>query len=283
MVKVSVSTLVKAATDESLVTVDWLRTMQVCEHVKAREDGPKEACKAIKNRMFHRNPKVIILSMKVLESCVIHCGKRFHLKLVSKDFLTDYCKLIVLKNLAAPVKKKGLSLLQVWSHAFGHVEGLGAVTVAYDDLKAKGVQFPPLEQDLVAQIAVEEGSAASQNSAKLFADLAAKEQSSNIAVDDDEEEEEEEEEEEVPENPEAMSAMDEEALKMMQEILGAEGGEAPDDMMMMAEMLMDLKEVPPPPSSKRRERNQRSKKQAAQSGSTGAVFASDADFDKAFK
>lgn len=277
--------LVIAATEEDLVTVDWLRTMQVCEQVNLRDEGPKEVIKAFKRRMFHKNPKVIILTMKVLESCVIHCGNRFHLKVAGKEFLPEYVKLLQMKNLAAPVRKKGLSLLQVWSTAFGAKDaGLSPITEAFTNLK-KTMTFPPLEMDLVAQIVMDDSSDAAQNSKKVFADLAAKEAAlgGDPSAADDEDEIVDDGELTMPDMsdlPDDLEPMDDEAMAMMQEILGLE---KKPEFEAMAAMLMDLKELPPPPKSSRRDRKARQKLQAAQPTSTGAAFASDADFDAAFK
>jgi len=255
----------------------------VCEQVNIREEGPKEVIKVFKRRMFDKNPKVIILTMKVLESCVIHCSHRFHVQVASKSFLPEYVKLLKMKGLALPVKKKGLSLLQVWSKAFAKTEGLSAIGEAYSALQKEGVQFPPLEMELVAQIVMDDNSDAAKNSKKVFADLAAKEKALGAAPEKEEEEEEDDGEFSMPDMsdlPEDMEPMDDAAMQMMQEILGME---KKPEFEAMAAMLMDLKELPPPPKSARRDRKARQKLQAAQPTSTGENFASDADFDANLK
>lgn len=150
--------------------------MEICDLVNESEEGPKDAIKAIRKRLTQnagKNYTIVMYTLTVLETCVKNCGKRFHMLASSKDFvqeLVSVCcfnqkvhlklwfvvmqvKLIGPKNdPPTVVQEKVLSLIQAWADAFKHQPELGGVVQVYQDLLAKGIEFPPTDLDSMAPI-----------------------------------------------------------------------------------------------------------------------------------
>ena len=83
-------------------------------------------------------------TLTVLETCVSNCSRRFHVLVTTKDFIQDLVKLIGPKN-NPPIdlQERVLRLIERWADAFRNQPDLGGVVAVYNELKAKGVTFPP--------------------------------------------------------------------------------------------------------------------------------------------
>lgn len=101
-----------------------------------------------------------------------NCGIRFHVKIAQKDFLRDLTAVIQPKvscvrflynnvilncsltqnNPPTIVRERILGLIQYWADAFKSKPELLAVCEVYDQLKADGVEFPPLDLDTLAPV-----------------------------------------------------------------------------------------------------------------------------------
>lgn len=89
----------------------------------------------------------------MLETCVKNCGRRFHLVVSQKDFVQDLFKLIGPKNdPPTAVQEKVLSLIQNWAAAFRSNPEMQGVVQVYNDLKAKGVEFPAADLETMVPI-----------------------------------------------------------------------------------------------------------------------------------
>lgn len=130
--------------------------MEICDLVNETEDGPRDAVRAIKKRLQQnagKNYAVVLYTLTVLETCVKNCGFKFHTLVCSKDFVQELVKLIGPKNdPPTAVQEKVLSLIQCWADAFGNKPELSGVVSVYQDLVAKGIEFPPTNLDTMAPI-----------------------------------------------------------------------------------------------------------------------------------
>lgn len=68
--------------------------MEVCDKINSNPRNTKDYLKAILRRMGHTDPHVVIQALTVLDSCINNCGKTFHLEVASREFETEYKKLL---------------------------------------------------------------------------------------------------------------------------------------------------------------------------------------------
>ena len=138
---------IEAATRPDLESEDWSLNMEICDIINENDDDAKDAARAIKKRLQQieqdRDFTITNRTLTVLETCVSNCSHRFHVLIMTKDFIQDLVKLIGPKN-NPPIElqERVLSLIERWAEAFRSQIDLNGVWSVYQDLKAKGVTFP---------------------------------------------------------------------------------------------------------------------------------------------
>ncbi|XP_043201949.1 TOM1-like protein 2 isoform X4 [Amphibalanus amphitrite] len=137
---------IEEATDPSLASEDWTLNMEICDIINSSEEAAKDAARAIKKRLHHfsgKNYTAVMYTLTVLETCVKNCGRNFHHLICQKDYIQDLIKLIGPKNEPPlAVQEKVLGLVRSWAVTFRGQPDLNGVAAVYDELLAKGVQFP---------------------------------------------------------------------------------------------------------------------------------------------
>lgn len=139
---------IETATRPELESEDWALNMEICDIINESDDDAKDAVRAIKKRLQQieqdRNFTITNRTLTVLETCVSNCSHRFHVHVMTKDFIQDLVKLIGPKN-NPPIdlQERVLRLIERWAEAFRSQPDLAGVVAVYNDLKAKGVTFPP--------------------------------------------------------------------------------------------------------------------------------------------
>ncbi|KAL1129214.1 hypothetical protein AAG570_013743 [Ranatra chinensis] len=142
--------------------------MEICDIINETEDGPKDAIKAIRKRLQQaagKNYTIVMYTLTVLETCVKNCGKKFHVLVCSKEFISELVKLIgnelfFMKNSVpgpkneppTAVQDKILSLIQSWADAFYQQSEMAGVMQVYQELRLKGIEFPMTDLDSMAPI-----------------------------------------------------------------------------------------------------------------------------------
>ncbi|KAK3578005.1 hypothetical protein CHS0354_037387 [Potamilus streckersoni] len=151
-----VGQLIEKATDGSQASENWAVYMEVCDVINETDDGPKDAVKAFKKRLSQnigKNHTAVLYTLTCLETCVKNCGKRFHLHVITKDFLGELIKVIGPKyDPPQAVQEKVLSMIQTWADAFRGSSDLKEIEKVYQDLKAKGIEFPMTDLDHMVPI-----------------------------------------------------------------------------------------------------------------------------------
>uniref|UniRef100_A0A0N5AD66 VHS domain-containing protein n=1 Tax=Syphacia muris TaxID=451379 RepID=A0A0N5AD66_9BILA len=148
---------IEMATDATkLTTENWGLNMEICDYINNTTDGGRDAIRAIKKRLHTqmcKNNAIVCYALTVLETCVKNCDHRFHELVMSKDFVNELVKLIGPKfDAPQAIQERILSLIQSWNDAFRNNPTLQGVCQVYDELKAKGVQFPVTDRDSTAPI-----------------------------------------------------------------------------------------------------------------------------------
>lgn len=142
---------VEAATRAELESDDWAINLEICDLINENDDDAKDAVRAIKKRLQQieqgRDFAVTNRTLTVLETCVSNCSRRFHVLVMTKDFIQDLVKLIGPKN-NPPIdlQERVLNMIERWAEAFRSQPDLSGVVAVYNDLKAKGVTFPPRDR-----------------------------------------------------------------------------------------------------------------------------------------
>ena len=148
--------MIEKATDGSQASENWGLFMEVCDVINETEEGPKDAIKAVKKRLSQnmgKNHTAVMYTLTCLETCVKNCGKRFHVHVATKDFMGDLVKVIGPKyDPPQALQEKVLSSIQTWSDAFKGQPEFKEVEKCYNDLKAKGIEFPMTDLDHMAPI-----------------------------------------------------------------------------------------------------------------------------------
>lgn len=139
---------IEAATRPELESDDWALNLEICDIINENDDDAKDAVRAIRKRLQQieqdRNFIITNRTLTVLETCVSNCSRRFHLLVMTKDFIQDLVKLIGPKN-NPPIdlQERVLRMIERWADAFKTQPDMSGVVTVYNDLKAKGVTFPP--------------------------------------------------------------------------------------------------------------------------------------------
>ncbi|CAL8087995.1 unnamed protein product [Calicophoron daubneyi] len=144
-----VGNLVEEATEDFVSAELWQLFTQVCDAINYSPTGPKDAIRAIRRRFTTSvctNETVAMHSLLLLETCMLNCGYRFHIVVITRDVLRDFTKFAVPEAEGVPVqiKQKILSLIQSWAGNFANQVDLQDVVAIYQEMKQRGVVFPEL-------------------------------------------------------------------------------------------------------------------------------------------
>ncbi|XP_039029556.1 TOM1-like protein 9 isoform X2 [Hibiscus syriacus] len=136
-----VNSMVEKATSSLLIGPDWARNLEICDLLTRNPVQAKDVIKGIKKRLGHKNPKVQLLALTLLETIIKNCGDLVHIHVVERDVLNDMIKL-VRKKPDFHVKEKILSLIDSWQESFGTNSRYPQYYAAYRELLHAGAVFP---------------------------------------------------------------------------------------------------------------------------------------------
>ncbi|KAF9931128.1 Vacuolar protein-sorting-associated protein 27 [Linnemannia zychae] len=138
--------LVDKATSENLPagSEDLALNLEICDQIRSKQVSPKDAAKALKRRISHKNPNVQMLALGLTDVCVKNGGHHFLVEIAAREFIDNLTS--ILKAPAGcnlEVKNRILTLIQTWGLLFRGKHGLGYVCDTYMILQHEGFQFPP--------------------------------------------------------------------------------------------------------------------------------------------
>lgn len=128
------------ATSENNTTDKWGLIMDVCDKVTNGAVNAKECLKVIVKRLNHTDPHVVMQAITLLDACVSNCGKQFHLEVASREFETEFKKLLLKSQ---PKVNTRLKLcLKKWAEAeFKADPQLNLIPSLYQKLRSEGHEF----------------------------------------------------------------------------------------------------------------------------------------------
>ncbi|KAJ1281871.1 hypothetical protein BS78_03G006800 [Paspalum vaginatum] len=134
--------MVDRATSDMLIGPDWAKNMEICDICNRDPGQSKDVVKALKKRICHKNPKVQLLALTLLETVVKNCGDILHMHVAERDLLHEMVK-IVKKKSDPRVKEKVLVLIDTWQEALGGPRArYPQYYAAYHELVRAGAEFP---------------------------------------------------------------------------------------------------------------------------------------------
>ena len=144
--------MIEKVTDEKNTAEDWGEIMSVCDRVGATSSGPKECLKALVRRLNNPDPHVVLQAITVLDACVNNCGRNFLLEVASREFETEYRKLLTKSHPKVVEKLKGM--LKMWADGeFSKDAAYSLIPALYLSLRKEGMDFSS-EEDRVKKTKV---------------------------------------------------------------------------------------------------------------------------------
>nr|XP_049708091.1 signal transducing adapter molecule 1 [Helicoverpa armigera] len=104
---------VERATSENNTSEEWGLIMEICDRAGASAQSAKECLRAVMRRLAHPDPHVQVHAATLLDACVANCGRAFHLEVASRDFETEFRRLVARAQPAVAARLR--ALLRKWA------------------------------------------------------------------------------------------------------------------------------------------------------------------------
>uniref|UniRef100_A0A182IIY0 Uncharacterized protein n=1 Tax=Anopheles atroparvus TaxID=41427 RepID=A0A182IIY0_ANOAO len=131
---------IEKATSENSTTENWGLILDICDRVNNGSATPKDCLKSIIKRLNSPNPHVVMKAITLLDACVNNCGKQFHLEVASREFETEFKKLLQKSQPKVNTKLK-LTLKQWAEKVFKSDPQLDLIPSLYKKLREEGHDF----------------------------------------------------------------------------------------------------------------------------------------------
>ncbi|KAH8367399.1 hypothetical protein KR084_012082 [Drosophila pseudotakahashii] len=134
---------VEKATSETNTNDNWSLILDVCDKVSTNPRLAKDCLKAVMRRMGHTDPHVVMQAITLLDALSNNCGKPLHLEVASRDFETEFRRLL---GKAQPkVSLKMRQVLKNWAdNDYKNDRELDLIPALYAKLRQEGYDFKNL-------------------------------------------------------------------------------------------------------------------------------------------
>lgn len=131
---------IEKATDEKNTSEEWGLIMDICDKIGNSQVHAKDCLRSIVKRLNHQDPHIVMQAITLLDACVSNCGKTFLLEVASREFETEFRKLVTRSQ--PKVAEKLRQLLKKWAEGdFKNDPQLNLIPSLYVRLKQEGVDF----------------------------------------------------------------------------------------------------------------------------------------------
>ncbi|KAJ7724993.1 vacuolar sorting-associated protein Vps27 [Mycena maculata] len=122
---------------------DIALNLEICDQIRSKSVPAKDAMRALKRRLNHKNPNVQNLALGLTDICIKNGGDLFLAEVASREFMDNLVSILKIPVLNIDVKNNILRLVQNWSIAFEGKPALSYVGQVYKTLTSEGFKFPP--------------------------------------------------------------------------------------------------------------------------------------------
>ncbi|KAJ2926884.1 hypothetical protein H1R20_g10218, partial [Candolleomyces eurysporus] len=122
---------------------DIALNLEICDQIRSKSAPARDAMRAIKRRLNHKNPNVQLLALGLSDICVKNGGDLFLVEIASREFMDNLVSILKMPTLNQEVKNMILRVIQNWGVAFEGKQNLSYVGQVYETLKKEGFKFPP--------------------------------------------------------------------------------------------------------------------------------------------